>query len=901
MRIHVAGGWLALCLALCVQCMPVSAQDVLTDPDFAGMYGPDLGGNLLAHDAVRGWTYLSINAYSGEPALINGVPGARLVRVNNAGVPDLGWRVDASLQPIAVIVLDDGEPLLLDSNYEWQRLRPGSDGVLRPQFLPRPWDDFVLRAQSGRVARDAARNFYLSYIRYTMDGSQATLRRISATGVVDKDWRIELTGARGTAPMFTVAPDGSVFYVAGSEATFYPVPGEPALTPRSLVRVATDGTRWSQPLTGFPSALATDAQGRVYLLGDALEMGGQRSGLLRVDASGAVDGAWTASAAGASAIAAPNYGALCVVDDTLVAATFPPYPASGIRVTRRSLVDGAEIAATALPGGGAIVASCADAQVATWAQQTVSVVSARNGAFTTRQIAAAAGTTPQITSMVRQDQYYLIGGRFEYWFEGVRYNNLMRLGANLQPDATWRPVIAQAVNQIAVDAAGGVLVALDGEWRTRKGGGVLRIDRTGRKDAAWNSVFDAPVLTLTVASNGEVYAGGAFQSIDGVARPGLARFRANGQFDAAWSPDLPWRSSFYNRDAGVIRIVVSNDNDVLVSWQDLDGFMGDRSGSGRISRGTGARLPLPATLQSAWLPGMLADTTEGGVFVTRSLNVSPWIELVRIDGASYELDPTWTTRDFRGSPVAADSQYLYMADGSRLRRAAGGAYRDGRWAPSGASYVDRVATGTAGVGFARRETGPPLLVRAPAAGIEAVTVVEYFARDAQRFFMTARGNEQAALDAMPGAFVRTGMQLQVFDGRIVPPAPGVVESGQVSVTASAVGALPVCRYFAPRERGGSGTHFYGQGAECALLNTLPGFVHEGHDFSAHPRRSASCQSATPVPVYRLYNGRSAQNDGNHRYVVSQSRRIEMLGLGWVDEGVAFCVAAATDSRPFAAW
>ena len=50
--------------------------------------------------------------------------------------------------------------------------------------------------------------------------------------------------------------------------------------------------------------------------------------------------------------------------------------------------------------------------------------------------------------------------------------------------------------------------------------------------------------------------------------------------------------------------------------------------------------------------------------------------------------------------------------------------------------------------------------------------------------------------------------------------------------------------------------------------------------------------------YRLYNNRAAQNDSNHRYVVSESTRDQMVQAGWLDEGISFCVSAATDSRAF---
>ena len=50
-----------------------------------------------------------------------------------------------------------------------------------------------------------------------------------------------------------------------------------------------------------------------------------------------------------------------------------------------------------------------------------------------------------------------------------------------------------------------------------------------------------------------------------------------------------------------------------------------------------------------------------------------------------------------------------------------------------------------------------------------------------------------------------------------------------------------------------------------------------------------------MPVYRLFNDLVASNNANHRYVVSDARREEMVSAGWKDEGLAFCGSDATDS------
>ena len=44
-------------------------------------------------------------------------------------------------------------------------------------------------------------------------------------------------------------------------------------------------------------------------------------------------------------------------------------------------------------------------------------------------------------------------------------------------------------------------------------------------------------------------------------------------------------------------------------------------------------------------------------------------------------------------------------------------------------------------------------------------------------------------------------------------------------------------------------------------------------------------------MYRVYNGRFAQNDSNHRYLTDVSEYARMQQAGWVPEGIALCGAS----------
>ena len=47
---------------------------------------------------------------------------------------------------------------------------------------------------------------------------------------------------------------------------------------------------------------------------------------------------------------------------------------------------------------------------------------------------------------------------------------------------------------------------------------------------------------------------------------------------------------------------------------------------------------------------------------------------------------------------------------------------------------------------------------------------------------------------------------------------------------------PVCRFYSPPARGGSNTHFYGVGSDCAALNKSASVQYESFDFSVRQPR-----------------------------------------------------------------
>jgi uncharacterized delta-60 repeat protein len=163
-------------------------------------------------------------------------------------------------------------------------------------------------------------------------------------------------------------------------------------------------------------------------------------------------------------------------------------------------------------------------------------------------------------------------------------------------------------------------------------------------------------------------------------------------------------------------------------------------------------------------------------------------------------------------------------------------------------------------------------------------IIEFHNAQLNHYFITADPAEQAAVDAGaagPG-WSRTGMAFRAYTQALG------VQPGQ----------SPVCRFYgstainpATGQRRGPNSHFYtAQPAECAAVQSDPGWVLEGIAFYTRlPDVYGLCAAGT-VPVFRNYNNRAQFNDSNHRYTTDFATYQSMQTLGWKPEGIVFCAA-----------
>ena len=159
-----------------------------------------------------------------------------------------------------------------------------------------------------------------------------------------------------------------------------------------------------------------------------------------------------------------------------------------------------------------------------------------------------------------------------------------------------------------------------------------------------------------------------------------------------------------------------------------------------------------------------------------------------------------------------------------------------------------------------------------------VTVVEYYNRDLDAYFITGRTNEQTAVDAV-ASFQRT--------------------SGTFAATSAltdTAGLTPICRYYISLTSPYTSSHFYGpRDTDCALIAAAKpaGFSYDGLDFAVALPVSGACPATSPFAIYRSFRAGAGGKTSNHRFSTSLARYNEMTAKGFTPEGIVFCAASGT--------
>lgn len=167
------------------------------------------------------------------------------------------------------------------------------------------------------------------------------------------------------------------------------------------------------------------------------------------------------------------------------------------------------------------------------------------------------------------------------------------------------------------------------------------------------------------------------------------------------------------------------------------------------------------------------------------------------------------------------------------------------------------------------------------AAAQAVTVIEYYNKPLDAYFITGRPTEQATVDANTD-FQRTGMTFQA-----------------IAASAATAATTRICRFYVSTSAPFTSSHYYGrEGTDCEslLAQNLTGFSYEGYDFALVQPASGVCPSNTTT-IYRSFRAAANGKTANHRYTASAASYGAATNAGYAGEQAAFCASTATDITP----
>jgi uncharacterized delta-60 repeat protein len=148
------------------------------------------------------------------------------------------------------------------------------------------------------------------------------------------------------------------------------------------------------------------------------------------------------------------------------------------------------------------------------------------------------GANSRVMAILQQpDARILLAGQFTR-INGVLRNRIARLLPNGALDPSFNPGPSADNNITALSLQpdgriliGGIFQSVNGVAR----GGIARLNSDGSLDLGFDTSVgaDGPVRAIVALPNGQALVGGAFQQINGVPRPGIARLRGGGPMAAA--------------------------------------------------------------------------------------------------------------------------------------------------------------------------------------------------------------------------------------------------------------------------------------------------------------------------------------------------------------------------------
>jgi hypothetical protein len=858
----------------------VGAQRLLAAPDLSTLSYTSGATPTISVDPKQGWIYLS-----GGYRMAMGLARNGASRITNEGVVDAGWRPEGLYLGKSQIAVSNGDIYV----HAW--LTESGPSVIARYAASRPSgsgpsDVVQISAVVNTGSTPGVGAMYGGrgrWIYFTDSTSEtAALRRIDTlTGRVDSSW------IYGNGQRILGVSEGSTGALFVAER---PQSGTFSTVTVGRLDVGIRASLlWARTYSFTQASISADDFDGVYIVARSFNPV-KEAAVYRLNAAGNDDALWDGRPA-SRAILESGFNDVTPVGESLV-----------VRVNRE-LSDGNV-------GRASVVRfDQRGSEVARWESDSFeridSVVNAYNGliyvnvsstlhvldAQTLRAVRALPlvfGFSSYMRSVTAlPDGGRLFVGQFEALYNGQRFQNVLRTRADGTPDTAWR-------------------VDIDGRYRT-----------------------------ATVTPQGILFVGD-FKFVNGVARAGQALVKlAPGAAVSSWVAPVSLRGDDRLETGGVFAFDgVDNIYFTTVSAADTS--------IRRLSLTTGAvdaSWSIPMATLSGRFPAQLGLDRAGGVWLFRDeyfasqtfpFEADSTLQRFSIVNRQQTLSTSTRVARLTARKFLSTDDHVYV--GSQRYSLADGGQLDGAWqtdtiSPNSLGRAQTLAGGyfyyvarddVTASGVVRRsplsgrgQADPLWSATAPrtarcSSGTGAGPFVEaaYGAMDAAEFsiscffgadasglviagdyaLMTSRNDPSADklvveyLNRDVGRFFLTGMRFAAKGGEYR-DAP----------------EQPICRFYAAPESGGSNTHFYGSGEDCPALNTVRQLRFEGFDFAAIKPSALACPASAPNPVYRLFNNKSASNEGNHRYVVSVATKSRMIAQGWGDEGAVFCSTSVIDA------
>ena len=350
----------------------------------------------------------------------------------------------------------------------------------------------------------------------------ATLFTILFSSLVFTQTAADGFPANANGGVYRVTTNSGVIYLAGQQ--FTQINGSARSGLARLQNNGTLDTSYNPNPNGALQGMATSGL-KLIVVGSFTSIGGAPSaGIARLNYDGTNDGTFTASIASAGPIAVQSDGKVLVGGHFTTVGGQPRnrlarFNADGtLDATFQPNVDNAVFGITVQPDGKILI--CGQFQTVNgasrWSFARLNADGTTDTSFAVNTgFPGANGSTYE--SVVQADGKIIVAGVFTRFSDGnIVRNNLARLNANGTLDASYSPSFDGAVYGLQLQSDGKALAV--GAFQTLNGAShqrIARVNQDGSRDAAFTASADNIANDVTVGQDGTILFCGAFTTVNG--------------------------------------------------------------------------------------------------------------------------------------------------------------------------------------------------------------------------------------------------------------------------------------------------------------------------------------------------------------------------------------------------